>query len=99
MLAVTADATIAALALVAAAGIPGVLAVLSARKSRQVLGEPNGHGTIAGIGEAILSEMAAQKEHLRAIAAHQEAHSLLDTLRFRQIHEHLGIPYDYDEDV
>ncbi len=93
-------AAITAVALVLAAWIP-TRAVNRARTElhegqldvKARLGVPNGDGDIATMQESALESHRVIRTNLDSIAAQQEAHSLLDTQRFRALFDHAGLPY------
>lgn len=94
---------ITALGVVLAAGIPSFFIWLSGRKTRRALGTPNGKGDVSQMNERQLEQLDAireaqtvSREHLRIMDSKLDAHSELDTRRFRILHEHLNIPFEED---
>ena len=74
---------------------------LNARKTKHVVGTPNGNGTVIDMLETSLVNQGQVKEQvarivtqLDVVAAKQEAHTLEDHKRFRVVFDHLGIPYN-----
>lgn len=97
--------TIAACAVILAAGIPSFFVWLNGRKTRGELvsrvGTPNGKGDVAQMNERQLDELAAIREaqtvsrdHLRIMDSKLDAHSELANRRFRLLHHHLNIPFE-----
>lgn len=91
-------AIISGAAIVGAAALP---AWLNARKTKHAIGTPNGKGTVVEMNEqqlellgAIREGQAVTREHLRLIDSKIDAHSELDTRRFRALHDHLNIPFE-----
>jgi hypothetical protein len=89
-----------------------IVTVHGHRDLRGRLGQPNGEGNLIEINErqlrhqATLMEFAERsmenqeqtRSQLRKIDSAQDAHSLLDTRRFKDIFSHLDIPYTYQEE-
>jgi len=100
------DLEVAAIGAVAVIGAATIPAWLNARKTKHVVGTPNGNGTVIDMLEASLenqgefrAEIAGIKTQLQFVSSVQEQHALEDAQhqrktdrRFQVVFDHLGIP-------
>lgn len=102
------DIEVAAIGAVAVIGAAAIPAWLNARKTKHVVGTPNGNGTVIDMLETSLVNQGQVKEQVARIATQldvvasvQEQHALEDAQhqqktdrRFQVVFDHLGIPIE-----
>lgn len=81
---------IAAVLVSLAVGVPAWANFFRSRKNREILGRPNGEGSLAGMIEALHSRMRGLETSIASLHVQQLAHEDHDDRRFVEVDRQLG---------